>query len=217
MSVSRGLEGGSNGGVEAQGSGRLVAEVSLAGDDHGDSEAISGVDDVLVSDRSPRLDDCGHTGLGGGLQTVGEGEEGVRGEHATRGLLARLADRQVHRIDPVGLSRADTHRSEVPHEHDGVRLDVLGRQPGEAEVRLLLWRGLLLRDHLEVSRGRSVRRLEEQAARDRPDDGPGGGKRRAAGHQDAAVLLLGGQPREGSGRVGRRDKGLHEQLAHALE
>ena len=56
-----------------------VTEVADPGEDHGDADFIGGCDNFGVADGATRLDDCRGTGLGDGLQAIGEGEEGVGG------------------------------------------------------------------------------------------------------------------------------------------
>ncbi len=50
------------------------------------------------------LDDGGHAGLGRLLDSVREGEEGVRSHHAAGRPVAGLADGDVDRVDSAGLA-----------------------------------------------------------------------------------------------------------------
>ena len=59
-------------------SGVLMAEMADAGEDHGEAEAVGGVDYVLILDRSARLDDGGGAGLGDGLKAVGKGKKSTK-------------------------------------------------------------------------------------------------------------------------------------------
>lgn len=54
-----------------------VAEVAHAGEEHGDSQTIGGVDDFGIALRTSGLNDCGRAGLGDLFDTVGEWEESV--------------------------------------------------------------------------------------------------------------------------------------------
>src|SRR4051794_414913 len=49
-----------------------VAEVALAGEDHGDAVLVGGIDHVGVADRAPRLDDDRGTGRHDGVEPVAE-------------------------------------------------------------------------------------------------------------------------------------------------
>src|SRR5436305_2832275 len=60
-----------------------VPEVAYTGEDHGHAQFVGGGDNFGVAHGASGLDDCGGSGVGDGLQTVGEWEEGVRGGYAT--------------------------------------------------------------------------------------------------------------------------------------
>ena len=58
-----------------------MPEMAHAGEDHGYPVLIGGLDDLLVTDAAPRLDDGGHPGFSSRINTVPEGKEGIRGQH----------------------------------------------------------------------------------------------------------------------------------------
>src|SRR5271163_2411924 len=56
-----------------------VAEMTDSGEDHGDAQFVSGVDDLFIADRAAWLDDRCRSGGRDRLKTVGEGEERIGG------------------------------------------------------------------------------------------------------------------------------------------
>ena len=54
-----------------------VPEMAHAGVDHGKSGFISGIDDLVITHRSTRLNDCGGASFRSCQQTIGEGEERI--------------------------------------------------------------------------------------------------------------------------------------------
>ena len=58
-----------------------VTEVASSREDLGQVMAVGDLDGHLVADRAARLDDGGHTALGGQGDGVAEGEVGVGGQH----------------------------------------------------------------------------------------------------------------------------------------
>ena len=56
---------------------RLVAEVSLAGEDHWDSVFVTGVDDFLIPHASARLNDRRNSRLCSERNRIGERKESV--------------------------------------------------------------------------------------------------------------------------------------------
>src|SRR6185369_13365871 len=61
----------------------LVAEVTVAGEHHGQAMLVGGGDDFLVAHRTARLDDGLGTGFSHHVDAVAEREEGVRGDDRT--------------------------------------------------------------------------------------------------------------------------------------
>src|SRR5687767_5164215 len=72
-----------------------MSEVPAAGEDHGQVVAIGDLDRHLVADAAAGLDDRGHAGLRGDLDSVGEREIGVRRHDRQRRALACLAQRDL--------------------------------------------------------------------------------------------------------------------------
>jgi hypothetical protein len=59
-----------------------MPEVPNPSENHGDAEAVGGVDYVLIFYGAAGLDDGGCACCGYGFKAVGEGEKGVRGGYA---------------------------------------------------------------------------------------------------------------------------------------
>ena len=57
-----------------------MAEMAVAGEDHGDARGIGGGDDFFVTHGATGLDAGGDAGIDGGLQAVVEGEHGIGGD-----------------------------------------------------------------------------------------------------------------------------------------
>ena len=99
---------------------------------------------------------------------VGEGEEGVGGQHRAGRPVAGLFDGDFGRIDAAHLARARAQQHAVLGKHDGVRLDVPHDLPGEAQIGHLRRRGLCFGDDLpERLRDRAGRRPLASARRRR--------------------------------------------------
>ena len=67
----------------------------------------------------------------------GNGKKASRGEHGAVevvAVLARLLDRDPHRVDARHLPGADADRAQALGDHDRVRGDVLADAPGEEQV-----------------------------------------------------------------------------------
>src|SRR5438093_7175167 len=78
--VARRRIGWARGGIEF--STRSVTEMPHASENHRDLMLISCLDDLLISDGAPRLNDGGDTGLRSLIQAVPKREKGVRCHHA---------------------------------------------------------------------------------------------------------------------------------------
>src|SRR5438105_218149 len=126
--------------VEAARRGRrsLVPEVTLSGEDHRRAGLVDGGQDLLVADGAARLDDGRDARVQAHRRAVREGEERVRGQDRPLGSVSRTLNRDPGRFDPAHLPGADADRRPLPSDHDGVRLDVLDREPGEPQLRPLL-------------------------------------------------------------------------------
>src|SRR6516162_9313607 len=96
-----------------------VEEVTGAGEVQADPLVLRGLDDLVVADRSARLDDRAHPGTGEHLQAVGEGEERVAGGRRPDGTLLGPAHREPGRVDPVDLAHADPDGGTGHGDHDG--------------------------------------------------------------------------------------------------
>jgi hypothetical protein len=57
--------------------GGLVKKMTHAGENHRQTEAVRGGNDVVIPDGASGLDECGGARLGSFFDAVGEGKEGV--------------------------------------------------------------------------------------------------------------------------------------------
>ena len=72
-----------------------MAEVTLAGEDHRRAEAIASCDDLVITHATAWLKDRSRASLDSRFDTISEGEERVRGEHATLRFIPSLARRHT--------------------------------------------------------------------------------------------------------------------------
>ena|GEM_PF-3497529 len=66
-----------------------MAEITLAGEHHGETGRVRRIDDLLVTDRATGLDHAGHTGLDCGIESVSGRKERVGDLGATTGTTIR--------------------------------------------------------------------------------------------------------------------------------
>ena len=82
-----------------------MAEVAAAGEDHGHPMLVAGGDGLIVALRPSGLDQGGHTGFGGDVGAVAEGEEGVGGQdRASMAWAPALVDGDPDRVQPAHLT-----------------------------------------------------------------------------------------------------------------
>src|SRR5215211_8403475 len=144
-----------------------VAEVAAVREDHNCAGGTHGADHLVVAARAARLDDRRDAGVERELRAVREGEERVGREDGAGELVAavaRLVERQLDRVDPALLTRADADGHAVAADDDGVRGHVLAHAPGEEEIGQGLVRRLAA-DDVELIQ-RDVALLDEEAAGD---------------------------------------------------
>ncbi len=67
-----------------------MAEVPYASKGHGDAEAVSGGDDLFVTDRPAGLNDSGGPRVDDGLKPIGERKESIRGGDSAPERQGRL-------------------------------------------------------------------------------------------------------------------------------
>ena len=68
---------------------RLVEEVALLSQVHGDSRLAGSLNNFLIADGTTGLNNRAHTSVGKHLETIGKGEEGIRcGNSATSTIFA---------------------------------------------------------------------------------------------------------------------------------
>ena len=90
-----------------------MAEVALAGEDHGDAVLVGGGDHLGVADAAAGLDDGRDAGGGGGVEAVAEREEGVAGAHPADGPAGGPVGGDARRVEAVLLAGADAERLAV--------------------------------------------------------------------------------------------------------
>ena len=147
-----------------------MPEMPNAGEYHRHSMVVTGLDRVRVAHGAAGLDDRCDACFGGFVDIIAEGEEGVGSQHAAARALAGLADGQMNRIHPAHLTGADAHHHPLLAQHDGVTLNVLAHQPGEAKIIQLGFGRLTFGDDFQVGKvvRADVASLDEQAAVDTP-------------------------------------------------
>ena len=146
----------------------ISEEVPFSGEHHGHAELVGALDVGLVAHRTTRLHDHGHARRGRRLDAVGERVEGVGRARAASGATVGLLRRDLARLHPVLLSRADADGLAVLHQHDRVRLHVPADAPRQLGVAPLGVGGSPLGDDAPVVAGGDevVRVLHEEAAAD---------------------------------------------------
>lgn len=87
---------------------------------HGEATSVGLVDDLLVANGPSGLNNRRGSGLGGLFQTVLEGEESVRGQHASVGPLARTPSGNANGFDATGLTGPNANGGRALNHHDGV-------------------------------------------------------------------------------------------------
>src|SRR5690554_5057787 len=124
-----------------------------AGEDHGDAVLVGGVDDFLVTHGTAGLNHGGNTGFGGGINTIAEREERIRGHHRTlhfQVFVGGLDAGDLGAVNTAHLARANADGAAGFGIDDSVGFDVLGHFPGEQQVVEFLFGGLALGDHFHV-------------------------------------------------------------------
>jgi hypothetical protein len=111
-----------------------VAEVTPSGEEHGDRVFIGGGYHFVVPYRSPGLDDRHGPGFDGGIETVSEREESIRGAHGSKGLVPCTHGGELRGVHATHLPCADAYRSTLFRQDDRIRLHVLRDDPREPEV-----------------------------------------------------------------------------------
>src|SRR6266540_3378409 len=149
---------------------QLVAEVAAACEDHRRVSGAHAFDHLVVSLRTPRLDDRGDARVERGLRTVRKWEERIRSKHGAARvmtMLARLLECEADCVDAARLAATDADRGELLREHDRVRADVLAHAPREDEVSPARLVGLAADDgHALAIVDVRVTVLDEQSAED---------------------------------------------------
>ena len=128
--------------------------------------SFGGGDHLVVALRAAGLDDRLDAGGHGGPRAVVEREERVGRQRGAGRPVARLLDRQPHRVDAAALAGADADRRQVAGDHDRVRPHVLAQPPREQQVApaALVGRGLADHPHRVAVVEVRVAVLDEHAA-----------------------------------------------------
>ena len=128
-------------------------------------------------------------------------------------VLARLLEREPHRVDAAHLAGADPDRPQVLGDHDRVRGDVLADAPGEEQVApVRLARLAADDDHRLAVLDVDVAVLGEQAADDPPVVALAGGRAPPLGRVEDPQRLLRAQHVERALLVPGREQHLDELL-----
>src|ERR1700737_3367739 len=97
---------------------RLVQEMTHAGEDHGEAEAIGGGYDIVVADGAAGLNERGGAGLGGFFYAIGEREESVGGHDAALQGRLRFRYREFDGVDATHLAGTYAEGGAVACEDD---------------------------------------------------------------------------------------------------
>src|SRR5215212_6346846 len=126
---------------------RLVPELPLARENHGDLVLVRRRNHVGVAHGTARLDNGGDSRFCGLIDTIAKREESVRAHHRTVCVVAgegRLVDGKKRGVDARHLSGADTYCCAVASEQDRIRLHAADRAPCEHQILSLFVRRLAL-------------------------------------------------------------------------
>src|SRR5579884_2642536 len=111
-----------------------MSKMSNAGEGHCQALFVARLDGIAVAHGAAGLDNRRDSRTCGFLNIVAEGEEGIGGQNRTFASLTRFAHRDLYRIDAAHLSGPNTNNHAIFAKHNGVALDVLAHQPGEAQI-----------------------------------------------------------------------------------
>src|SRR5262245_32057633 len=111
-----------------------MPEVPPASQQHGHAVLVAGRDGLVVTSRSPGLNDGGDAGSRGHVRAVAKGEECVRGQDRAPGTRAGFLDRDPYRVQPAHLTRSNAEKLPVPGHDDRIRLYHRADPPGKGQV-----------------------------------------------------------------------------------
>ena len=83
-----------------------MPEMPVSCKDQGNTFFIGRLNDLLVANRSARLDDGNNSGIGKYIEPIAEREERIAGRYGSTRLLPRLLNSNTRRIHPVRLTAA---------------------------------------------------------------------------------------------------------------
>ena len=194
-----------------------MPEVAPAGERHRDPGPVSRRDHRVVADRAAGLDDGGDAGRGRGLEAVGEGEEGVRGERRSVGCPALAAAlRTASSTESTRLIWPAPMPTVAPSRASTIAFELTWRTTVQAKSRSassasLGARRVTVRSS-DGSRAGRVPVLGQEAAGDRSQLAAGAARIGHVVEQEQAQVGLGGEG-AARGRVGAGcDHDLGEEL-----
>ena len=114
---------------------RLVEEVALLGQVHGDSRLAGSLNNFLIADGTTGLNNRAYTSVGKHLETVGKREEGIRCSNSTAStVFTGTLNLQPSRVDTVDLPHANAHCRTIFSQQNGVGLHSAHGAPREGKV-----------------------------------------------------------------------------------
>ena len=111
-----------------------MPEMAAASHGHRYSGSIGSLDHLLVADRTTRLDNRGYSSGDRSLDSVGEREKSVTGQHRPDRTLLRFSDRDANTLQSIWLTAPDPENGLIAGEHDGIGFHQRRCPPGESEI-----------------------------------------------------------------------------------
>src|SRR5436305_14016504 len=98
----------------------LVPEMPLTREDHRDSVMIRHANSLLIAYRTTWLNNSRYARFSRGLDTIGKGKEGIRGQYRATCSHRGLLYRQLHTGNTVHLSRPNTYYRQFACQHNRI-------------------------------------------------------------------------------------------------
>ena len=118
-----------------------MSEVASAREDHGDIVLGRRLDDLFIAHGAARLGYRLHPVGSRGVDSVAEGEKGVRTQGAACERQDGALGREAGGVHPAHLARAHAYRAVFIGHDDGVALHVARHAPSDSERFFLIRRG----------------------------------------------------------------------------